>query len=388
MAAATIDNRIVCKIDNGMCHSIKSYLKKEHPTWTVAKYAATYPGEPLLSQTAKDAIRLDRAKKEAEAASVGDRKSMAELFELPPATVMNPRGEPVMLRYFDQGSYSPEEAVYLPELDTKYVFPIELAKSVLIGLELNIPIYLWGLHGTGKSTLPEQICCRTGRLLMRVQHTINTEESHILGQMVVESNEVGAAVTRFALGPLPMAMLMGATYLADEYDFALPHVTSVYQPVLEGKSLIIKEAPIEYRVIKPHPNFRFVGTGNTNGGGDDTGLYQGTQIQNAANYSRFGITEEVEYPDPKVEAAIVAGQASIKLEDAKKLVSFAVEVRKAFVGRLISSTVSPRELIFAGKLGMVRGGNWHAGIMMAFANRLSRVDRETVKGFAQRVFGD
>ncbi len=391
-AADASDVRIICKIDNAKCHSISTYLKNNHPGWTLARYQAEFPGEPTMSQVAIDAVRMNRAAKEAAAAEAASaksnpRKSMAELFGLPADKVKNPRGEPIMLRNFDVNSYTDEERVWLPELDPKYVFPIELAKSVIIGFELNIPIYLWGMHGTGKSTLPEQIACRTGRLQMRVQHTVNTEESHILGQMVVESNAAGAAVTRFALGPLPMAMLMGAVYVADEYDFALPHVTAVYQPVLEGKSLIIKEAPLEYRVIKPHPNFRFVGTGNTNGGGDDTGLYQGTQIMNAANFSRFGITEEVEYPDAKVEAAIIAGQASIKLDDAKKLVTWAVEVRKSFVARQISSTVSPRELINAARLGLTRGGDWRAGLLMAFANRLSKVDREVVNGFAQRVFG-
>jgi cobaltochelatase CobS len=388
-ADTTSDTRIICKIDNALCHSIKNHISKNHAgVWTVARYSAEFPGEPLLSQTAMDAVRLSRAEKAAEVAVASvPRKSMAELFGMPADKLKNPRGEQIMLRYFEPSNFTAEERVYLPELDAKYVFPIELTKSVILGFELNIPVYLWGLHGSGKSTLPEQAACRTGRAFMRVQHTVNTEESHILGQMVVESNAAGAAVTRFALGPLPMAMLMGAVYCADEYDFALPHVTAVYQPVLEGKSLIIKEAPLEWRVIKPHPNFRFVGTGNTNGGGDDTGLYQGTQIMNAANFSRFGITEQVDYPEAKVEAAIVAGQANIRLDDAKKLVSFATEVRKAFVGRLISSTVSPRELINAGRLGMVRGSDWSGGLMMAFANRLSTVDREVVKAFAQRIFG-
>ena len=227
---------------------------------------------------------------------------------------------------------------------------------------------------------------RTGRPFIRVQHTVNTEESHILGQMHVNSLN-GHAVTEFALGPLPLAMLNGWVYCADEYDFALPSVSAVYQPVLEGHSLIIKEAPAEFRVIKPHANFRFVGTGNTNGGGDETGLYQGTQIHNAANYSRFGITIEVDYAEQKVEAAIIAGQASIRLDDAKKLVAFGVEVRKSFRGALISTVISTRELITAAKLGLVRGGDWRWGLQMAFANRLSRTDREVVDGYAQRVFG-
>jgi cobaltochelatase CobS len=385
--AAKSDDRIVCKIDGALTHSVSIHIRKNHAAdWSVERYQKEFPDAPLMSQTAIDAVRAQRQKIKIEAANVGARKPVAELFGLPTDKLKNAQGNAIMVRSFDNSEWTPDDLVYLPERDDNYVYDIENTKTVLMAFELNQPLYLWGLHGTGKTTLPEQVCNRTGRPFMRVQHSVNTEESHILGQMHVNSLN-GHAVTEFALGPLPLAMKHGWVYCADEYDFALPSVTAVYQPVLEGKSLIIKEAPPEYRVIKPHPNFRFVGTGNTNGCGDETGLYQGTQIQNAANYSRFGITIEIDYPDPKVEAAIIAGQAAVRLDDAKKLVAFGLEVRKAFRGSLISSTVSPRELINAAKLGLCRGGDWRWGLQMAFANRLSRTDREVVDGFAQRVFG-
>ena len=37
-------------------------------------------------------------------------------------------------------------------------------------------------------------------------------------------------------------MKHGWVYLADEYDFAFPQILGVYQPVLEGEALVIKEA--------------------------------------------------------------------------------------------------------------------------------------------------
>lgn len=69
-------------------------------------------------------------------------------------------------------------------------------------------------------------------------------------------------------------MKHGWVYLADEYDFAFPQILGVYQPVLEGEALVIKEATPEWRRITPHERFAFIGTGNTNGSGDETGLYQ------------------------------------------------------------------------------------------------------------------
>jgi cobaltochelatase CobS len=288
-----------------------------------------------------------------------------------------------------------DDQAFIPDQDPDFIFNIDLVKITLMALEMRTPGLLWGLHGTGKTSIWEQVCAKTNRPFQRVQHTINTEEAHVLGQYVVrqkvivdkDDKEHVHAVTEFNLGPLPIAMLNGHVYCADEYDFGLPSVLAVYQPVMEGKPLVIKDAPPEYRIIRPHPNFRFVATGNTNGGGDETGLYQGTQIQNAANYSRFGITAEVGYLDAKVEAAIVAGKSGCRMEEAKKIIAYASEIRKSFVAGNISSTISPRELINAANWGCAMAGNWRNGLNLAFANRLSRTDREVCDQFAQRLFG-
>lgn len=382
------DGKIVCLIDNARVDSVQIHIKNNHPDWTIEKYREKWPEAPLLSKRAEAAL-AQRAKQNKEeqakaAASVPvgfDRKALAEVFGFGAAkAAKNARGEPIMVKVLHETS--PENNVLIPRIDNNYVFDIENVKTVIIGLELNMPVLAWGMHGTGKTTMFEQICARTRRPFMRVQHTINTEEAHILGQYTVSNGS-----TEFQLGPLPMAMLNGQIYCADEYDFAMPSVLSVYQPVLEGKDLVIKDAPTELRVIKPHPNFRFLATGNTNGGGDETGLYQGTQIQNAANYSRFGITIEVGYMEAKIETTVIANQAGIDPGDAEKLVSFAREVRNAFASGKLSTTISPRELITAARIGMVRGSAWRRGLRDAFMSRLNRIDREVADQFSQRLFG-
>lgn len=406
-AAELNDEPIICQIDNQKCHSIQLHIQKYHADeWTLERYKTEYPGAPLLSEKAKRRVAERRA---AAAGSSRDealpvRKAFFhELFDLgtKAKAAFNKMGHPIEVTVLD--SQSEECTPYVGSIDPNYVFNIDLTKKVLIGLELRKAVYLWGFHGTGKTTLLEQIAARTRRPFMRVQHTINTEESHILGQYVVRSKpveveELGAdgkvvkvikqqTVTEFQLGPLPLAMLEGMTYCADEYDFAMPSVVAVYQPVLEGKPLVIKDAPPEFRVIKPHPNFRFCATGNTNGVGDETGLYQGTLIQNAANYSRFAITEEVTYMEPKIEESVIVGQAGIDRDDAAKLVKFAKDIRTSFADGKIGMTVSPRELINAAELGLVMGGDWSGGLKLAFANRLSRTDKKVVEEYAQRIFG-
>jgi len=381
MSEVINDGKIECKICGMRQHSIHMHLTQTHPETTVAQYLEKFPGAPLLSPEAKKIVARKKAEVKATTIIGGSVKNFHEIFELGAVkAAMSSSGKPIPVTVLDP--IEAEDKDLIPDVDFNYVFDIDLIKTVLIAFQLNTPAYLWGFHGTGKTTCLEQISARVHRSFMRVQHTINTEESHIVGQYIVRDGS-----TVFQPGPLMIAMQRGYVYCADEYDYAMPSVLSVYQPVLEGKSLFVKEAPPELRITKPHPNFRIVATGNTNGGGDETGLYQGTQIQNAANYSRFGVTVQVKYMEPKVEATVVSGQANIDKRDAEKIVDFAGRVREAFTAGKIGMSVSPRELINAARYAAMRGGAWREGLRVAFTARLSRVDNEAVEALSQRVFG-
>ncbi len=379
-----VNGKIICKIDGAEVHSIQLHIKANHPDWTVERYRKEFPDAPLFSEYALARIaKTTKRKEESDATEPKGivRRPFAHVFDLGLSkAAMNARGEHIIVATF--ADVSDEVAPYVPDVDPNFVFDIDTLKDFIVGHEMNIPMLGWGFHGTGKTSLFEQIAARTGRGFMRVQHTANTEESHIVGQYVVRDG-----ATEWQNGPLVQAMMHGMVYCADEYDFAMPNVTAVYQPVLEGKPLIIKEAPPELRVIRPHPEFRFVATGNTNGAGDETGLYQGTQIQNAANYSRFGITVEIGYMPAKAEKAAIAGKAGVDGETAGKFVEFAKNVRDAFANGKIGMTISPRELITAAKQGRMRGDDWKRGLALAFTNRLSRVDREVINEYTSRVFG-
>jgi cobaltochelatase CobS len=397
-SAATAADKIVCHIDNAMVHSVQVHIKNNYAEeWTVDRYKKEFPDAPLLSALAQGIVakRKEAQVKETQAkasatsadpetivANLSNLKSVFhETFDLgSAAAAMNASGNPIQIDIMV--GHKGESHDYLPDVDVDYVFNIDLLKKVIIGFQLNMPTYLWGFHGTGKTTMLQQAAARTKRPFMRVQHSLNMQESDVLGQWTVRDGS-----TSFQLGPLPVSMINGWVYCADEYDNAMPNVTTVYQPVMEGQALIIKDAPPHLRRIIPHPNFRFCATGNTNGIGDETGLYQGTMMQNAANYSRFQITEEVEYMDSTIETNILTARTGIRKTDATKIVTFANKIRDSFRNGSISMTVSPRELIAAAKLGIAYGGKWDIGLQLAFANRLSRVDREVVKGLMQRQFG-
>lgn len=401
-----MSDKIKCELCHAETHYIANHLKKDHEKVSVEEYSKRFPDAPLASKKAIEMLE-ERRKQDAAKAKMAEeaqataetktvevkettvekiatggvdkivKKALHEVFELSTKNALGKGGKAIPISCIE----NPANAELVPELNDTYVWDIDVLKNVLMALELKINCYVWGHKGSGKSEQFEQIAARTGRPFVRVQHTANTEESHIVGMWTVKKGEMN-----FELGPLALAMKHGWIYLADEYDFAMPSVLSVYQAVLEGKPLMIKEADAENRIIKPHPNFRFVATGNTNGSGDDTGLYQGTNLQNSANFDRFGMVLKKEYMPKEAEVEILIKRVGVASVDAEKLVEFATSVRNAYDGSKISDTISPRSLIDATRIGMGRA-DYKVGLRCSFINKLTRTDAEVAEGLAQRIFG-
>lgn len=412
---------IECQICKAKTHAIRTHLREAHPEMTVEAYQQKYPEAPLYSAEALK--RIEEAKAKAGQSAQELRVNMAstnlaeKIVPIPTATpapalanglktakghmhelfklgtnklaFSAATGKPIPLTVLDRNTVP--EPHLIPEFDDGYIFNVDTLKSLLIGIEMGIPTYIYGHAGLGKSTIWEQIAAATNRPMRRVQHTVNTEESHIVGQYVVvhvEDPKTGElkAKTEFQLGDLPLAMLNGEIFMADEYDRAYPSVLSVYQAVLEGKPLHIKEAPPEFRLIRPHPQFRFVATGNTNGAGDDTGLYQATVVQDAATFERFGIVERIDYMDEKEEVAILKAKTRCSEKDAKNVVRYANEIRKNAFPKEVSLTIGPRVMINMVNVG-IRRSNMLKGVEVAYANRLPESERRAALSIAERIMG-
>lgn len=303
-----------------------------------------------------------------------------EVLGVDESLLLNMKKEPLKMTYFKTNPCSD----YVPVKDPDYVFnDPDLIRDVLMMMEVpKMKGYLWGHAGTGKTSIVTQIAARLNRPLIRAQHTASTEEAHILGQMLAKSGS-----TYFEPGLLALAMKHGWIYLADEYDFAFPQILGLYQPVLEGEALVIKEATPEWRRIEPHRYFTLIGTGNTNGSGDETGLYQGTNIQNAANFSRFSIVSHVSYMKPEQEEEMLVGATKLPLPEVKKFVNFATRIRSEYEKKTISQPIGPRELIYAIKIGVLRGGDFNAGLHKAYINKLPSISAHAASEYCQRIFG-
>nr|WP_181374678.1 AAA family ATPase [Pectobacterium carotovorum]AKG47513.1 Aerobic cobaltochelatase subunit CobS [Pectobacterium carotovorum] len=306
-----------------------------------------------------------------------EKAALHEILNMPAGSINNAMGKPIITDVILNRPF-PE---FVPDINDSYVFnDVELIKDVIMSFTTAMPAYLWGHAGTGKSSLPTQIAARLGRPLIRSQHTASTEESHITGQILAKDGR-----TYFEPGLLTLAMKHGFVYLADEYDFAYPQILSLYQPVLEGEPLVLKEATPDWRRTIKHKHFAFIATGNTNGSGDETGLYQGTNQQNAANFSRFALVAKVEYMPAEQEKAILVANG-IPEKMAVSLVNFAKRCREAYEAQEIAQPIGPRELLNAGKIGVMRG-NMLLGLQKAYINKLPSASAIAVTEFATRIFG-
>lgn len=359
-----------------------------------ADYQTDFPEAPIMSSIAIEELEKRQAaaqqkKKEAEEKSEAisdslELRPMHQVFGL--TRSRNTRdidGNPIMVQVMKQGH---EFEYMVPKPNPDYVWDITLLKTIIMAVENKIPAYLWGLAGVGKSTGFKQYCAQTNRPMIRVQHTGDTESPHIIGQTL--ANEKG---TYFEPGPLAVAMRYGFFYLADEYDFAFPQVTSVYQPVLENEPLFIKEASgsedDSWRMVEPHPNFYMAATGNTNGAGDETGLFQGTNIQNAANYERYGIVMEVKYMEYSKEVRLISSNTGLSKEQVEPIVKFVNRVREAFKAGKITNTAGQRVSLYIAKNYMLTG-SYRRAAELALINRLPEACRVVVDGIAQRDLGD
>ena len=265
----------------------------------------------------------------------------------------------------------------VPAVDEQYHFDPVLAQAVTRSLADNDRILLVGPTGAGKSSLVAQLAARLNWPLVRANLHGETSASDFLGQNKVRDGEV-----YFEYGVLPKAMKDGSLLVLEELDSADPGILFVLQSVLEeGGTLTLTDNAGE--VIHPHPRFRLVGTANTLGTGDDSGLYAGTQVLNASHLDRWSVIYQVDYLPEEEELKLVAAKTPM-LEHtlAAAVVKLANDVRKAIAEEQIYTTLSTRRVLaFARKIpvfGLARA------LEATILNKLAKSDRAIVQELAQR----
>ena len=285
-------------------------------------------------------------------------------------------------------------SAYTPTIDLDYIFHESSRDVVVWFLNPQEPLYIFGPTGCGKTTCIKQLAARLNYPVFEVTGHGRLEFADLVGHLTVKNSNM-----TFEYGPLALAMRYGAIILLNEIDLTSPEISAGLNSVLDGSPLCIAEKGGE--LIVPHPMFRLVATANTNGGGDDTGLYQGTQRQNLAWLDRFTICE-VGYPSADVEKSLLARRfPSLPKSLCATMVDYANEVRKLFMGEAttnnltntIEVTFSTRSLLRWGDLTVRFQPLAHQGIQpvtyaldRALGFRASRETRAMLHELAQRMF--
>jgi len=260
---------------------------------------------------------------------------------------------------------------YIPTVNPNYV-PWGWFEdiSTLISARHFLPIMLTGPSGNGKTDLFEQVCAKLGREYVRINVTSQTDEDDLLGGFRLVNGE-----TKFALGPIPLAMMRGAFCNIDEIDLGGAALMCL-QPVLEGKPLYLKKIG---RYIHPAPGFSIGATSNTKGRGDD-GRYAHTAVMNDAMLERFAVLYEQTWPSPTVERSILSKLLkSLGKFDAtlvKHLVEFAGVTRANFAQQICNDEIATRRLLHTARVFCALGD-----IDKAMTATLSRFDVDTSTAF-------
>jgi cobaltochelatase CobS len=273
-----------------------------------------------------------------------------------------------------------------------YVFRNELLRDILAYLHRadGDGMFLTGPTGSGKTSLVTQVAARLNWPVQSVTCHGRMELHALVGQFVLVQGE-----TKFVHGPLAVAARDGHMLILNESDLVDPAELAGLNDIIEGQPLVIPENGGE--VIRPHPMFRVFATGNSAGGGDGSGLYQGVLRQNLAFMDRFRVVY-VGYPEPDVENQVIR-QAVPSVNDTiiKNMITVAGDIRRLFMGDgtgdepELTLTMSTRTLVRWASLSRTFKGApnvFEYALDQALTARAEPEQREAIHRIAAGVFGD
>ncbi|WP_172959775.1 AAA family ATPase [Thiomicrorhabdus aquaedulcis] len=161
-----------------------------------------------------------------------------------------------------------------------FIFDKDLLKQVIFSLKETQNLLLWGDAGAGKTDLIEQVAARLNRQAFIISFGEETSVRQLVGSFTLSQGE-----TPWRDGALLSAIRVENAIIGlDEINMAHPGVVAMLNHLLQKKELVLPETG---EVVKCANGVAFIATSNTNMGVDESGLFEGSQSQNAATRSRF-----------------------------------------------------------------------------------------------------
>jgi hypothetical protein len=274
--------------------------------------------------------------------------------------------QPAQVLEFRQPKLVDESEPAVPQKWPDYI-PFGFYKDMknIISSKAFYPVFVTGLLGNGKTLMVEQVCAELNRECIRVNISVETDESDLLGGPTLVNGNV---VNRD--GPVLIAMKRGALLLIDEVDRGSNKLMCL-QGIMEGKPHYNKKSG---EMVYPKNGFNIIATANTKGRGSDEGKYL-SQILDDAFLERFPITVEQEFPDAKTEKKILAPLIADK-DFVDHLVQWADVVRKSYDEGATDELISTRRLVHIAKAFTIFKDK-----MKAITLCVNRFDEETKMAF-------
>jgi nitric oxide reductase NorQ protein len=202
----------------------------------------------------------------------------------------------------------------------------------------RIPLILKGPTGCGKTRFVEYMAWKLGRPLVTLACNEDMTASDLVGRFLLDAHG-----TAWHDGPLTLAVRHGGICYLDEVVEARQDTTVVIHPLTDARRILPLDKKGE--VVHAHPDFQLVVSYNP-------GYQSRSKDMKPSTRQRFAALE-FDYPDPAVEAEIVAHEAGISVELAAHLVGIARRSR-ALKHHGLDEGISTRMLIYAGVL--IRSG--------------------------------
>lgn len=198
----------------------------------------------------------------------------------------------------------------------------------------KLPVMLKGPTGCGKTRFVEYMAYRMNRPLITVACHEDLSATDLVGRFLLEGEE-----TIWHDGPLTTAVRNGAICYLDEVVEARKDTVVIIHPLTDDR----RRLPIEKRgtVIEAPPEFMLVVSYNPGYQSILKDLKQSTR-------QRF-VAMEFDYPNAEDEAAIVAKEGNIDINQAQDLVKIGQKIRN-LRGHGLEEGVSTRLLIYAAQM--------------------------------------
>lgn len=267
----------------------------------------------------------------------------------------------------------------VPSLKKDWVFNMEHLFLLESLQEDKGHTYIFGGTGLGKTESAMYLAGLLGVEVYYISMTGETTPDRFIGGMVAINGN-----TKYRPGKLLNAMARNGWLIVDEIDYGMPSILSGLNMALAQGFYSIDETGNN---VYAGPGFRTIATANTNGAGDETGFYQGTNSMNRALLDRFASTIEYTFPNEEELERILKASVS-STYDFSKIIQLSSSIIKGISDNTLYMTWGLRSVInFAKKMNKYhpRRTAWDLS-KLAFANSLDSSTKATLEKIVNNIF--